>query len=664
MAEKDFKQIIANVKEAYDIVDYIESSGVSLKSSGSKYTGLCPFHNEKTPSFYVDTHFQSYKCFGCGVGGDILSYVQEHHSLDFKEALTVLAQDKNISLDGVFSGRRDDDEQKVDIQSLRELLKETGTFFWRLYQKLPSDHVAKQEVSDRKLTVKNNHNIYGYAPEGGNKLYNHLSEKGYSDEMIEIAGVCKKSERTGRFFDFWQGRLMFIITDITGRVVGFSGRKLYDTDKMGKYVNSSESPIFDKSSLLFNSALAKSTASKEKEVYVAEGQFDVMSFIEAGKLNSVAPLGTAFTVKQSSALRRMVSESGKIVFFFDPDEAGQKAAEKVFEVDPLLHSMSEVIIPFKDKDPNDFGRDKGYDTLAEYVSNPKNRLTLTEFVLKAAEKRYDMSSPEGRTKYVEEAAGILSMISSASLRREYTKRVSLASRGIPVSDIDALVEEAEKHGRDLEEKRNRRQRARDEEAEAEKADEGDDGNENTVGNERAVLSTDEEDARRARKVIKAMRTQKYHRYIGRLLWISLSRHDLFADHLYEIMNSLIPKVYHRLVEELYEHDTDKSIFPERFTDVLIAEDIIENHRPSPHITPEDELGMRTLFGTIVRQMIIDRSRQKMEARRGEILPLLSYGESSPKLLKQVIDEHKKEKEAVDEVMRKLLSGLEKHTSSY
>lgn len=657
MADKDFKQIIATVKESYDIVDYIESSGVSLKHSGSKYSGLCPFHNERTPSFHVDTHFQSYKCFGCGVGGDILSYVQEHHSLDFKDALTVLAQDKNISLEGVFSAAQEDDGPKVDIQSLRELMKETGTFFWRLYQKLPEDHVAKQEISERKLTTENSHNIYGYAPEGGNRLYSHLSEKGYSDDLIETSGVCKKSERTGRFFDFWQGRLMFIITDITGRVVGFSGRKLHDTDKMGKYVNSSESPVFDKSSLLFNSSLAKKPASQHKEVFVVEGQFDVMSIIEAGKLNAVAPLGTAFTARQSSALRRMVGESGKIVFFFDPDEAGQKAAEKIFGVDPLLHSMSEVVIPSENKDPNDYGRDNGYDALKEYIENPKNRLTLTEFVLRASERRHDMSSAEGRAKYVEDAAEVLSMISSVSLRREYTKRVSLISRGVPVSDIEQMVAEAEKKGKDLATKREQRKKNNVETTESDEDDAG-------VSDDRAVLSSDDETARKAKKVIKAMRTQNYHKHVGRLLWMSLSRQDLFSETVYKIRKSLLPKFYHLLVEELYNHDMSKPIFPERFTDALIAEEIIENYRPSSHITPEDDQGMIKLFDTIVRHMIIDRTREKRASRRSEILPLLSYGKSSPKLLKQVIDEHKKEKESVDKIMEKLISSLNQQESTY
>jgi len=416
--KNDFKSLVAEVKLAYNIVDYIQQSGIKLQQRGMKHKGLCPFHNEKTPSFTVDENYQNFRCFGCGAAGDLMNFVMRQESLDFFEALKKLAEDKGIEveIDG-------DNSSSVDYKSLRACIKTAANFFVAEFRKLDNDHVAKKEVSNRGLSI-NGKMLYGYAPEGRQTLFNFLKGQGFSEETIVMTGVCGKSEK-GNFYDFWQGRLMFFITDITGKPIGFSGRKLYDTDNRGKYVNSSDTPLFDKSASLYHVDKAKKTASDEKEMFVVEGQFDVSSFVEAGLKNVVASSGTAFTEKQGMMIRRLVSESGRIVFAFDGDSAGVAAAVKVFKNVPGIHDQSYVVSFPDDQDPCDYRLENGSEELVEYVKN--NAKPMIEFILEATADDYDLDSTLGRSRYVDAACRVLKTISSASLREVFLKKVSLDS---------------------------------------------------------------------------------------------------------------------------------------------------------------------------------------------------------------------------------------------
>lgn len=412
-----FKDVVAQVKRAYDIADYIRESGVALKRSGSdKSVGLCPFHNEKTPSFNVNDRFQNFRCFGCGANGDLIGFVQRFDNLEFIEALRKLADDKGIELSF------DNTDSSVDYRSLRACVRDAANFFYKNFRSLPKSHEAVKEISDRGLSVDGM--LYGYAP-SGNALYKMLSAKGYSDDLIVEAGVCRKSEKTGRVFDFWQGRLMFYVTDMTGKPIGFSGRKLFDTDTGGKYVNSPETPLFDKSSSLYNVHKAKNSAYDNKIVYVTEGQFDVASFVESGLTNTVASLGTAFTEQQGLICRRLVTEEGRIVFCFDGDKAGVEAAVKVFTNIPSIHSQSYVVNFPADTDPCDFRREHGAEALNSYVA--ENQKPMVEFILDIIAEKNDLSSPLGVNHYVEQAAKVLKTVSSYTLREVFIKKVALES---------------------------------------------------------------------------------------------------------------------------------------------------------------------------------------------------------------------------------------------
>lgn len=416
MASTDLKTAVAQVKAAYVLSDYIKQSGVRLAASGpGKWKGLCSFHSEKSPSFTVSDHFQNYRCWGCGASGDLVRWVMDTEHLDFMEALRKLADDRGIQLDVAKS-----EDSSVDYRSLRECLKEAANFYAREYHKLPADHVARKQVTDRGLSEKGM--IYGYAPEKRTALYDHLKSKNFSDDVMLQAGVASKWEDSGKFSDFWSGRLMFVITDITGKPIGFSGRKLFEGDKRGKFVNSQAGPLFDKSSALFNIQNAKSPASDEKAVYVAEGQFDVAAFIEAGVPNTVASSGTAFTQAQGAILQRLVGESGKVVFAFDGDKAGIEAALKVFKNVPGIHSSAWVVQFPEGKDPCDYRLENGNEKTRELVAD---MMPLVGFVLDAAKRDHDLRTEVGRAQYLDYAAKVLVTISSSSLRGTFTRKVAL-----------------------------------------------------------------------------------------------------------------------------------------------------------------------------------------------------------------------------------------------
>lgn len=413
-----FKSSVAEVKLAYNIVDYIQSSGIKLKQNGAtKWKGLCPFHNEKSPSFSVDEHFQNYRCFGCGASGDLISFVEKTENLEFFDSIKKLAEDKGIDL------KLETSEDSIDYKSLKACIKAAANFYLKEFKKLSEDHPARKQVKERGLSFGKVR--YGYAPEGRQTLYKHLKEQGFSDEVITKTGVCLKFNNEGEPFDFWHGRLMFFITDITGRPVGFSGRKLYETDKRGKYVNSPDGPLFDKSSVLYNIDTAKKMIAETKSILVVEGQFDVSAYVEAGMLNVVASSGTAFTEKQAMICRRITGENGKIVFCFDGDSAGSKAAEKVFRGVPIIHSQAYVVSFPEGQDPCDYRLEHGDEALEEYTK--KAAKPIVEFVLDLAKKDFDLDSSVGRSRYLEKAAQILKTVASISLRDAFVKKVALDS---------------------------------------------------------------------------------------------------------------------------------------------------------------------------------------------------------------------------------------------
>jgi DNA primase catalytic core len=533
-----FKASVAEVKLAYNIVDYIQSSGIKLKQNGAtKWKGLCPFHNEKSPSFSVDEHFQNYRCFGCNASGDLISFVEKTENLEFFDAIRKLAEDKGIDL------KLEASEDALDYKSLKACIKAAANFYLKEFKKLSEDHPARKQIKERGLSFGKVR--YGYAPEGRQTLYKHLKEQGFSDEIISKTGVCLQFKGEGELFDFWHGRLMFFITDITGKPVGFSGRKLYETDKRGKYVNSPDGPLFDKSSVLYNIDTAKKMIAETKSILVVEGQFDVSAYVEAGMLNVVASSGTAFTEKQAMICRRITGENGKIIFCFDGDSAGSNAAEKVFRNVPMIHSQAYVVSFPEGQDPCDYRLEHGDEALEEYTK--KAAKPIVEFVLDLAKKDFDLDSSVGRSRYLEKAAQILKTVASISLRDAFVKKVALDS----FTSVD-IVREVVTKAEPLESGSH----AAKPEAEVETR---------PVLIEETEVDLDE--------VIKLIKDDALYNVSARIMALSLAD-SRFSSPLRQLL-PIIPEELRRLAEEIgnithTEGETAKALIPEMFKNSELA----------------------------------------------------------------------------------------------
>lgn len=433
----DFKSAITAVKEAHDIADYLRMSGLNLEPNGAgKWKACCPFHTEKTPSFTVNESFQNYRCWGCGANGDLINYVVEQENMSFVEAVTRLAEDKGITIEFENS-----DEKGTDYASLYRMLKFAADFYMERFDALDDTHPAKRQITEgRGLTYDNSKPDgikHGYAPEGFSVMTKQLESMGFSEELMLESGLVKKSEQ-GKLYDFFRNRLIFIVTDRVGKPIGFTSRALENVDKM-KYLNSPEGPLFHKQRVLYNLAMARKKAGKDKRIYVVEGQFDVSAFVEAGITNVVAASGTAFTRQHAAEVKRASGEDGQIVFCLDGDAAGIKASAKIFLNNPEIHENSYVVRFPNGQDPCDYRFENGNEALADYVGKP---ISLVEFMILNEKTKHDLSSVLGKSRYVSEGARIVKTITNLTLRDQVTRVLSLESF-TPLDEVREAVANAE-----------------------------------------------------------------------------------------------------------------------------------------------------------------------------------------------------------------------------
>lgn len=599
MAKQNFREILAEIKAAQNIVDYIQGSAVALKpSSAGKFKGLCPFHGEKSPSFYVDENFQNYKCFGCGVSGDIIKFVQEYENLSFIESVKKLAELSGIEYE------TDDSEPGFDYRAIRNCVAATHKFFTSHFNRLPDDHKAKREVLEgRKLPLDSME--YGYAPEGRDNLYKYLKGKGFSNEVMLQAGVVSEWKDSGKISDFWHGRLMFTITDPTGKPVGFSGRKLNEEDKRGKYVNSSDGPIFDKGALLFNQSEAKQEAKRAATIYVAEGQFDVAAISASGLPNVVASSGTAFTRKQVLMCSRMVGDAGKIVFCFDPDEAGKKAAYKIFSIAEDLQGQCYVVSLPDGEDPCDFRKDHGADALKKALET--SAVSIVDFVLDVIAERYDLKDPAQASRYLEEAAIVLKSVSSPSLRSTYAKRVALSSL-MSISTVEEAIDRA-KSSKELPQRAVRRSEEEEEEGQDERSD---------------FLTHSQKEE----KFLEDLATSRSKDACARLLQLALQERSLIPD-LLKIAD--YPRPFAAIAREVAKLPEGSPIIPERSKAPLILETVIAQDY-FPYLKLMDEQDIRELFDSIVAEVDAMRELSALKQNSRRIMEVLRDS-SDPELLR-------------------------------
>ncbi|MCI9485749.1 MAG: DNA primase [Lachnospiraceae bacterium] len=378
-------ELVEEVRSRSDIVDVI-SSYVKLQKKGGTYFGLCPFHNEKTPSFSVTPSKQMYYCFGCGAGGNVITFLMEYENYTFPEALEALAERAGVELPkGEESAEA---RRQADLRSrLLEANKEAGRYFY--YQLTgPGGKRAHEYLTGRGLTEETIRRFgLGYANMYSDDLYRYLKKKGFSDEVLNESGLVKIEER-GAHDRFWN-RVMFPIMDANGKVIGFGGRVMGEGEP--KYLNSPETKVFDKSRNLYGLNYARTA--RKPYLLLCEGYMDVISMHQAGFTNAVASLGTAFTPGHANLLRRYTEQA---VLTYDSDGAGVKAALRAI---PILKEagISARVLNLKPyKDPDEFIKALGREAFEERISQAKNSFLFETDVLY---HQYDMNDPEQKTAF-------------------------------------------------------------------------------------------------------------------------------------------------------------------------------------------------------------------------------------------------------------------------
>ena len=418
-------EIVEEVRSRNDIVDVI-SSYVKLQKKGSSYFGLCPFHNEKSPSFSVSRDKQMYYCFGCGAGGNVFTFVMEYENYSFTEALKYLAQRAGVELPEEDSSQ--EAKARADMRAtLLEINKLAAKYY---YAQLKSqqggtayDYLKNRGLSNETITAFG----LGYSTKYSNDLHKYLKMKGYTDELIVKAGLANMDEKNGIYDKFWN-RVMFPIMDVNNRVIGFGGRVMGDAKP--KYLNSPETMIFDKSRNLYG--LNRARTSRKSYFLICEGYMDVISLHQAGFTNAVASLGTALTSGHASLIKRYVNE---VYLTYDSDEAGTRAALRAVPILKEAGITAKVIRMDPYKDPDEFIKNLGADAFEERIQKARNGFL---FSLEMLEKEYDMNSPEGRTDFMKEAARRLTLFEEEIERNNYIEAVAKAYR-VGFEDLKKLV---------------------------------------------------------------------------------------------------------------------------------------------------------------------------------------------------------------------------------
>ena len=390
------------------------SSYVSLKRKGKILTGLCPFHNEKTPSFTVYPETQSYYCFGCGNGGDVITFIRNIENLDYMEAVKLLADRHGVSMpqDGYDSGLS---KKRTEMYGAN---REAARFFHaKLYS--PEGRQGLEYFYSRGLTDDTiRHFGLGYAPDSKDELIEYLISKGYSQQLLYDANILRLSERYDKkiYYNAFRKRAMFPIIDLRGNVIAFSGRRIHDADSDRKYVNTSDTLVYQKGSNLFALNFAKK--SKSDSIILCEGNLDVISLHQAGFTNAVAGLGTALTEEQAHLLSHY---AGEIFICYDSDEAGQKATRKAINILGKTTLKVRIIHMTGGKDPDEIIQKFGAEGFKRCLDSAANDV---EFSLLSERSKYDISSPAGRSDYLKAAAAVLASLNSPVELDIYISRLS------------------------------------------------------------------------------------------------------------------------------------------------------------------------------------------------------------------------------------------------
>jgi DNA primase len=416
---------VAQVKERSSIEDVVREH-VTLRSAGpGSLKGLCPFHDEKSPSFNVRPATGAWHCFGCGEGGDVISFVQKVEHLTFAESVERLAGKLGMELRYEEGGGPRSGEGLGKRSRLVEANRVAAEFYCAALVNLPEARPGRDFLRERGFDRMAADKFgVGFSPRGGEELTKHLRDKGFSDDEIVAAGLAGRGRG---LYDRFRGRLMWPIRDITGDVVGLGARRLFDDDRIeAKYLNTSETAIYKKSFVLYGLDMAKKAIARDRKAVVVEGYTDVMACHLAGVETAVATCGTAFGIEHIKVLRRIMRDENdlapaKVVFTFDGDAAGQKAAMRAFGEDQRWASQSFVAVEASGKDPCELRQAGGDSAIRALI---EDAVPMFEFAVRTTLVRFDLANAEGRVRALEAVAPIVAGIRDRSLRPEYTRTVA------------------------------------------------------------------------------------------------------------------------------------------------------------------------------------------------------------------------------------------------
>lgn len=421
-------EVIEEVRSSNNIVDII-GGYVRLQKKGSSYFGLCPFHNEKSPSFSVSPNKQMYYCFGCGAGGNVFTFIMEYENQTFPEAVKILADRAGIALPEA-ELTEEQKRERNKRQLLLEINKTAANYF---YYQLNGDQgqQAREYLENRRLSKETQiHFGLGYASKYSNDLYLYLKKKGYQDQILKETGLLTYDEKRGAHDKFWN-RVMFPIMDVNNRVIGFGGRVMGDGTP--KYLNSPETMLFDKSRNLYGLNYART--SRKPYMIICEGYMDVIAMHQAGFTNAVASLGTALTSGHASLVKRYTKE---VLLLYDSDGAGIRAALRAIPILREAGVTSRVVSLKPWKDPDEFIKNEGAEAFEERLNQAMDSFM---FRVHIAEQEFAMDAPQGQNQFFERCAEMLLELSDELERNLYIEAIvkEYGRYGVGTEDIRKRV---------------------------------------------------------------------------------------------------------------------------------------------------------------------------------------------------------------------------------
>jgi len=416
------EQDVTEVRERARIDEVVRETVTLKVAGGGSFKGLCPFHDERSPSFHVTPSKGLYHCFSCGEGGDVITYVRKIDALSFTEAVEKLAAKYNIQLryeegSAPTPGQQGQRSRLIDAHR-------AATAFYREQLRTPAAQHARDFLTSRGFDEASwDHFGVGYSPAGWDGLMTHLHGKGFKDEDLLAGGLAVSGQRGA--YDRFRDRVMWPIRDSGGETIGFGARKLSESDQGPKYLNSPESPIYRKSQVLYGLDLARRAMAKEHQAVVVEGYTDVMACHLAGVTTAVATCGTAFGADHVKVVRRILMDddnsNAEVIFTFDGDAAGRKAALKAFGEDQKFVANTFVAVESHGLDPCDLRLQHGEQAIRDLVAA---RVPLFEFVMRSTVEEFDLNAAEGRIGAMRAVAPILAGIKDSALRPEYIRTVA------------------------------------------------------------------------------------------------------------------------------------------------------------------------------------------------------------------------------------------------